>query len=122
MENICLLTFLRKTEAVEEPRGKMPAAFAYRYCRRFLFYPCALTAEHVEEGLPFAPFPPLFHQKQRYRCRQIPWFCDDVDWPVLQWEMLFDTEGTPLSGQAQEGSWFYTPDYLEGMYRFQRSV
>lgn len=55
----------------------------------------------------------------RYRCRQIPAFCDDTDWPVLEWEMLFDSNGDPLNGQAQEASWFYTPEDREGMYDAQ---
>lgn len=50
----------------------------------------------------------------RFRCRQIPAFCDDVDWPVLEWEMLFDQDGNALSGEAQEESWFYTPTDREG--------
>lgn len=53
---------------------------------------------------------------KRYRCRQIPAFCDDVQWPVLEWEMLYDTQGEPLSGESQAGSWFYTPDDRQGMY------
>lgn len=52
----------------------------------------------------------------RYRCRQIPAFCDDVDWPVLEWEMLYDQHGEPLSGEEQEESWFYTPTDREGEY------
>lgn len=50
----------------------------------------------------------------RYRCRQIPAFCDDTDWPVLEWEMLLNQNGEPLSGEAQETSWFYTPEDREG--------
>lgn len=52
----------------------------------------------------------------RFRCRQIPAFCDDVDWPVLEWEMLLDQDGNALSGEAQEESWFYTPTDREGEY------
>lgn len=50
----------------------------------------------------------------RYRCRQIPAFCDDTDWPVLEWEMLFDQNGDPLGGESQGDSWFYTPEDREG--------
>ncbi|CAM9682036.1 unnamed protein product, partial [Discosporangium mesarthrocarpum] len=45
-----------------------------------------------------------------YRCRKIPSFCDDVEWPVLEWEFLFDQDGLPLDGATQEASSFYTPD------------
>lgn len=55
------------------------------------------------------------HACNRYRCRQIPAFCDDTEWPILEWEMLFDQNGEPLSGEAQETSWFYTPEGQEGV-------
>lgn len=52
--------------------------------------------------------------RHRYRCREIATFCDDVDWPVLDWKMLLDQDGHALPGEAQEGSWFYTPEDREG--------
>ncbi|CAM9426180.1 unnamed protein product, partial [Ectocarpus fasciculatus] len=55
-----------------------------------------------------------FEMPDWYRCRQIPAFCDDTEWPVLEWQILFDQYGNPLSGNAQEDSWFYTPEDREG--------
>lgn len=69
-----------------------------------------MTAKCLRRVLRF----PLIFSCDRYRCRQIPAFCDDTDWPILEWAMLFDQNGDPLSGEAQEASWFYTPEDREG--------
>lgn len=44
----------------------------------------------------------------------MPAFCGDVEWPVLEWEMLFDQHGVALPGEAQEESWFHTPKNRAG--------
>ncbi|CAM9147362.1 unnamed protein product, partial [Choristocarpus tenellus] len=49
-----------------------------------------------------------------YRCRQIPFFCDDIDWPVLEWKFLFNENGEAEDGATQETSSFYTPEDHEG--------
>lgn len=69
---------------------------------------------YLTESTDLVSFVNLAFCARRHRCRQIPTFCDDVDWPVLKWEMLFDQNGDPLSGVEQENSWFYTPPGREG--------
>lgn len=69
----------------------------------------------AQSGSPTFPVQTLLCTCKRYRCRQIPAFCDDTEWPVLEWEMLFNQNGEPLNGEAQETSWFYTPEDREGV-------
>ncbi|CAM9249368.1 unnamed protein product, partial [Phaeothamnion confervicola] len=45
-----------------------------------------------------------FDMPDWYKCRDIPFFCDDKDWPEVEWDWVYDSSGAVANGATQEAS------------------